>query len=418
MPTGECRKTGLVFRMKRQVLIVGAGPAGMAAALAAAEAGADVALLERRPKPGKKLLATGNGRCNLAHRGEPVYFGDPAFAGSVMAQFSPDVLSRRFADWGLLLYTDPEGRVYPATQQASTVVSVLTARLRAAGVKLETGADAAEAAYLQDRYIIVTADGRRYAGDRLVLATGGLAGGALGNRREDYALSEHFGHRITSLSAGLVPLECALGRLKKLSGLRVPARVTLLDSAKMIARTAGEVLFTDYGLSGICVMQLARDAQALLSAGRKPELRLDLSPVWFTETRAYCRDPEPVPDAKQKTLALLRERERRFGRKDLLTGLLPDTLIGVCPAGSPEQLAGFLTALPLEVIGVRPFNQAQITCGGIDTAQVDPATLGSRVSPGLFLAGELLNVDGDCGGYNLQFAFATGLIAGRNAALQ
>ena len=402
--------------MEQRVVIVGGGPAGMAAALAAAEAGADVTLLERRSKPGKKLLATGNGRCNLAHTGAPVYFGDAAFAGKVFGVLPPDAVTRQLEAWGLPLYTDAEGRVYPATQQASSVLSTLTTRMRERGVRLVTGADVVSAAREAGQYIAVTADGQAFRGSRLVLATGGLAGGNLGNRREDYGLAEAFEHTVTPLFAGLAPLECELGRLKRLSGLRVPARVSFCTGGAVRAATAGEVLFTDYGLSGICVMQLAREAHGLLTAGRQPELRIDFSPVFFPGGRAYGRLDTPVPDAKQKTLALLRERERLYGPDGMLVGLLPDPLIGCCPKGSAERLAGFLTALSLRVTGVRPFQQAQVTCGGVDTAEVDPMTLESRLSPGLYPVGELLNADGDCGGYNLQFAFATGLIAGRSAA--
>ena len=404
-------------RPGRTVLVVGGGPAGMAAALSAARYGAQVTLLERRPKPGKKLLATGNGRCNLANRGQPVYFGDPDFALQVLAVMPPGRVMRQLEDWGLPLMTDPEGRVYPATQQASSVFSLLCERMRGHGVRLLTDTEVISVHNERGLWTAACADGRCFAAERLVLATGGLAGGALGNRREDYALAESLGHSVTPLFPGLAPLELRLTRFRRLSGLRVPARLTLCDGHTPHAGTAGEILFTDHGLSGICAMQLARDAQQLLADQRKPLLQVDLSPIFFPEDRAYARTGAENTDSFQKTLRLLKERERRFGRDGMLTGLLPDKLIGLCQENSLDALAGSLTGLRLEVSGVRPFEQAQITCGGVSTAGVDPQTMASRLCPGLYLAGELLDVDGDCGGYNLQFAFAGGLLAGKNAAI-
>ena len=399
-----------------RILIVGGGPAGMAAALAAAEAGAQVTLLERRPKPGKKLLATGNGRCNLAHRGEPVYFGDAAFAGKVFIVCPPESVMAQLDSWGLPLYTDPEGRVYPATQQASSVLSLLTARMAERGVRLVTDADVAAVSGEDGRWTARTADGRAFSAERLILATGGLAGGGLGNRPQDYALAEGLGHHLMPTFGGLAPLEAELVKLRRLSGLRLPARVRLLCDGKRVAASSGEVLFTDYGVSGICVMQLARDAQACLERGRLPELELDFSPVYFPEERAYAREAEPAADAYGRTAELLFERERRFGRAAMLTGLVPDALTALCPVKDVRETAAFLTGLRLRITGVRPMQYAQITCGGIDTAEIEPATMASRLRSGLHFAGEVVNVDGDCGGYNLQFAFATGLIAGRSAA--
>ncbi len=401
---------------KPKVLVVGGGPAGMSAALTAAENGADVTLLERRSRPGKKLLATGNGRCNLANRGKPVYFGDPAFASRVMAVCGTEVMLKQLRQWGIELYTDPEGRVYPAAQQASSVLSVLTARMEQRRVRLSADADVKSAVLDGDRCRVTLSDGTAYTSDRLILATGGLAGGGLGNREEDYALATGFGHHLTRLFSGLAPLELDLGQLRRLSGLRVPVRVQLICDGKAFAAAGGEALFTDYGLSGICVMQLARDAQIQLQQGKHPSLSIDFSPVFFPETRAYTREPEPVRDAFQRTCSLISERMKSLGPDGALTGLIPDALAAVCPSGNAGKAAAFLTGLVLPVTGVRPMAQAQITCGGIDTREVDPDTMASRMSPRLYLTGEMLNVDGDCGGFNLQFAFATGMIAGRNAA--
>ena len=403
--------------MKREILVIGGGPAGMAASIAAAEKGANVTLLERRSKPGKKLLATGNGRCNLAHTGKPKYFGDKAFADQVFSVCSPESVMRQFETWGLKLYTDPEGRVYPATQQAASVLSVLSARMKQNNVNIILGSDVSLVRINDHKYEAVTADAQVYTADHLILATGGLAGGGLGNRTQDYTLATGLLHHMTNLFAGLAPLETELGRLKRLNGLRLPARAEIVSNGQSVASTAGEILFTEYGLSGICIMQLARDAQVLLGQGKEVEICLDLSPVFFPELRKYMRNPEKNDQTYQRTVDCLKAREKNFGRKGMLIGLVPDALAAVCPIDEIHHTADFLTSMRMRVKGVRPMAQAQITCGGIDTKEVNPHTMESLICPGMYLAGEMLNVDGDCGGYNLQFAFATGLIAGHSAAL-
>ncbi len=401
-----------------RVLVVGGGPAGMAAAITAAEKGADVTLLERRSKPGKKLLATGNGRCNLANTGKPVYFGDPAFATRVLEACPTAAVLERLNEWGLRQYTDPEGRIYPSAQQAASVLNVLTNQLKKLRVKTMTDSDVKTVLKEDNGFKIITADGTSYPADRVILATGGLAGGGLGNREEDYTLATGLRHRCIRLFAGLAPLEVKLGNLKRLNGLRVPARLKLTSDDRVAASSAGEVLFADYGVSGICAMQLARATQELLQQNKVPELSMDFSPIFFQENRAYTRNPFPVKDSYLKTLDLLNERIQRLGRQSFLTGLIPDALASVCPTESGRAAAQFLTDLRLQVTGVRPMAQAQITCGGIRTEEVEPRTMASKMTPHLYLAGEMLNVDGDCGGFNLQFAFASGMIAGRSAAKQ
>ena len=400
--------------MDKRIAVVGAGASGLAAGIAAAEAGERVSLLERRPKPGKKLLATGNGRCNLANTGTPLYFGQPAFAKEALrATPVADVLSA-FERWGLPTLADPEGRVYPACGQASAVLAVLIGRLRALDAELWTDADVRDIRKEAGRFILTLADGRQLIADRVILATGGLAGGALGGRREDYGLAERFGHRVGALFPGLAALETGKKAVRALSGLRVPVIASLRADGKAVCRTAGEALFTDYGLSGICVMQLARDAGAQLRQGREVSVSLDLSPLMGLSARAFGRLRE-TPDRFQQALALLTERQKRLG-DEWLTGLLPEGMKGALAGLSPVRAAKQLTDWDFPVRGVRDMAFAQITCGGADTDQVDPTTMMSRLCPGLYLTGEMLDVDGDCGGFNLQFAFSTGLTAGRSAS--
>lgn len=332
-----------------------------------------------------------------------------------MSVISAEAVLARWRAWGLALYQDEEGRIYPAAQQASAVLSLLTQRMSDRGIRLLTDTDVTAVLRDGERFAVKTSGGSVLTADSVVLATGGLAGGGLGNRNSDYALATGLGHRLTPLFPGLAPLEARMGKLKRLSGLRVPAVASLYSGERFVSAAAGEVLFTDYGVSGICIMQLARDAQRILAHNRTPKLVLDLSPIYLPESRQRTRLASAPADSYEKTLQLLRERKKQWG-DGLLTGLIPDALAQLLPDRDPETLARALTALPLTITGVRPFAQAQITCGGIAAGDVDPSTMASRRCPGLYLAGEMLDVDGDCGGYNLQFAVASGVLAGQNAA--
>ena len=220
-------------------------------------------------------------------------------------------------------------------------------------------------------------------------------------------------HTLKKPVPALTPLLTEKNAVKGLAGLRLPAILTLCDGAKPIARAAGEVLFTDYGVSGICAMQLS----AYVHQARDARLCIDFSPTMGLVPCLYERLPAgDVLENKARALDMLKSREAILPREEMLVGLLPRVLAEKVQGLKTEEMAGRLCAYPVKVTGVRGFEYAQVTHGGINTGDFDPATMESRLQPGLFAAGEMLNVDGDCGGYNLLFAFASGILAGRNAA--
>jgi len=401
---------------RQHVLVVGGGPAGMAAALTAAQGGAQVTLLERRPAPGKKLLATGNGRCNLANRGPLCYPGGGEFAGAVFKHCPVSRVLEALRGWGLTLYTDGDGRVYPAIMQATAVLSALTERLEERRVRVLTGRDVSGIARAADGFDVTAADGGRYRADRLILATGGLAGGALGSRRTDYALAEGLGHTVTALMPALSALKTSARSREGLSGLRLPALLTLKADGRAVMSALGEALFTDDGVSGICAMQLSREAGLRLARGERVALSIDLSDLLFPGPRDYgLRPPQDRPDTK-RALAFIKKRAQTMDPSHVLTGILPDRLAARWKDLPPLEQARRITDLTLDVTGVRPMEQAQVTAGGVRVSEVDPARMASLRVKGLYLCGELLDVDGDCGGFNLQFAFASGMLAGTAAA--
>ena len=401
----------------RHLLVIGGGASGLSAAVRAAENGASVTLLERFRKPGRKLLATGNGRCNLANTGAPLYFGDAGFAVQTLDALPVNTMLETFERWGLHTVAEADGRVYPACGQAAAVLDVLLARARANGVQMVLDASVRALTFDGARFFARTEAGVEYAADGCILAFGGCAGGNLGCARNAYALAEAFGHTVSPLAPALAPLVTDKSAVRFLAGMRAPVIVTLMDGKAPVCAAQGEALFADYGVSGICVMQLARDAYLLEKRGAAPWLRVDFSPMLGLARRAFGRlDAFALEDHAADAREMLQARARVLPENELLLGLVPAQLAQRLSGARPDALPELLTAYPIPVRGVRSFENAQVTQGGVSCHEVSPQTMESRLMPGLFLTGEALDVDGDCGGYNLQFAFCSGMLAGESAA--
>lgn len=394
-----------------QVLIVGGGASGVMAAIAASLRGARVTVLERNQKPLKKMGVTGNGRCNLLNRGslEQAYFGNPAFARSVMTAMPyPRIRAFLQDEIGLALRDEEEGRVYPAALQASVVTEALLYRCEELGVKFLTGYKAERAWSEHGLFtvagIAVTPGDQKgqesqkafsCQGDRLLICAGGRAAPAHGTDGAGYALLEQFGHHLLATRPALAALKTERKPLEGLSGQRMKAILTLLSpEGKLLHRTEGEALFTDDGISGIAAMQLARFAIP------NSKLVLDIRP-------SICMSGMDE-NALESILA-------KRSPQTPMTGWFARPVAGALERYAKKNRVGLATAIAkftLTVQGVRDYPFAQVTAGGIDCNEFSPATLESLAQPHLYAAGEILDVDGDCGGYNLMFAFATGLLAG------
>ncbi len=388
---------------QRSVLIVGGGASGLMAAIFAARGGASVTLLEHSQSLGKKLLATGNGRCNLTnvHIYPDSYRGtEREFALEVLNRFDNRQTISFFSKLGI--YTkNQDGRLYPHSQQASSVLEVLQMEARYRKVKLKTCAQVQKIRY-EDGQFHVTTDGWTYRSDRLILCTGSPASNIAGADESGYRLAQSFGHRIIKPLPALVPLRCKGDWFSSWSGVRTDGKATLKISGTPTVSESGELQMTGYGISGIPIFQLSRYAVRALDAGLPVELELDF-----------------LPEFEEKTLeAFLEMRKEQCpykNEKELLCGLFPDKLIPVLlKAGFPDSLKH----LCLTVTGAHSLESAQVCSGGVDVRQVRPDTMESTLWPGLYFAGEILDIDGACGGYNLQFAWSTGAIAGRSAAAE
>ncbi|MBQ7871977.1 MAG: aminoacetone oxidase family FAD-binding enzyme [Oscillospiraceae bacterium] len=392
------------------VMIIGGGASGMMAALTAAQNKENhVLLLERQSRMGRKLLATGNGRCNLSNENlsPEHYHGEtPDFCTYALRYFDTARTLDFFRSLGLLTVTEPGGRIYPASDSANSVADVLRLHLeQAENVTIETGCEIT-ALRRRKGVFCAEAEDRSFEAERVILCAGGAAGGKLGGTELGYKLLRSFGHSRTKLYPALVQLRTDTTYVRSLKGVRCQALVRAGRHEAL-----GELQFTDYGVSGPVIFDLSRR----ISTGEAaPSLLLDLLPQ--TEEAAL--------------LDLLRARCRTMpGLKaeDLLTGVLHNrlghTLLRSCacsletPCGSFDdptlaRIARAVKAFPLEVTGVLGMEGAQVTAGGIRTAEFDPETMESRLCPGLYAAGEVLDIDGDCGGYNLQWAWASGRLAG------
>jgi predicted Rossmann fold flavoprotein len=395
------------------VLIIGGGAAGLAAAVCAARQGAHVTILEKMDRVGKKILATGNGRCNLLNAGPLRYHGGEAFARAVLSHADARRVSAFFESLGLSLREEEEGRVYPASGQASSVLDVLRMGCARHGVETVCGAAVSHIEKRPEGWSAF-AGGAEYKADALIVTGGGKAAPKLGSDGSAYALLTSQGHRLTTPRPALTQLKTETGPIRGLAGIRAQAELTLTREGKTLAREQGEILFTEYGVSGVAAMQLARDAMGTV-------LHIDLLPAIHIE----------ASDVLPGLLARV-ELFSGFPLEQYFTGWLPSRLgmallkqanIGplsrLCSTLSRQEisaLAALLSDFSLAVTGVQGFDSAQVTAGGIDTVGFDPASLASRLAPGLFAAGEVLHVDGDCGGFNLLFAWASGMLAGEAAA--
>jgi len=396
------------------VCIIGAGASGMAAALTAAENGHHVILLERQARVGRKLLSTGNGRCNLTNlqAGLPGhYHGDAAFAGAVLGRGDLNVPSTLdwFASLGLLTAAENSGRVYPYSNMAGSVLDVLRFALDDPRIELHTGC-VVTAIRVKDHTFTIQTEEAVFTADAVILAAGGAAGGKLGGVMDGYRLAKGLGHHRTALAPSLVQLKTDPTYPRALKGVKAQAAVRILRGGQTLAETSGEVLFTEYGVSGPAVFDVSRCAAA---GGDGLVCELDLLPDWD----------------EAKTLSWLRNRQSAMAGREaqsLLTGLF-HTRLGqiLCKvSGFTAQSAASLTEsdlrrvartvhhFALPVTGTCGFDQAQVTAGGLRTDEFDPRTLQSRLVPGFYACGEVLDVDGDCGGYNLQWAWSSGRLAG------
>lgn len=396
-----------------RLAIIGGGASGMLAAISAAMIlpGRDIVLLEKNQELGKKLLATGNGHCNLSNLG--CRYMDYQAGGSIaprqiLSKISASDTIAFFDEIGLMTREDDDGRVYPYTEQAATVRDLLVKELKFLGVSVRTSSGVSEIRSdetVDPSFSIHLSSGDSIKADAVVVATGGKAGSQFGSDGDGYGFAKSFGHTLIRPRPGLVSLIVKEWNHKELKGVRVKCSVALERKGERIVERRGELQFTDYGISGICIFDISRfldvdetEVDAIIDFF--PDLAMrDLAAKLFARAVAFStRSPE-----------------------SLLEGMLHQKLIPFfLPDGddvNPEQLARVLKSWRLPIEGTKGWKEAQVTVGGVNCEELYQHTLGSRKKPGLYFAGEVLDVDGPCGGWNLQWAWSSGFAAGESAAL-
>ena len=394
--------------------IIGGGASGMMAALSACRNPKNRAILfERQSRLGRKLMATGNGRCNLSNRAASVehYHGkDPAFVVPSLERFGVAETLAFFRDLGLVTVTEPDGKIYPFSDQANSVSDVLRLALESSAVELRLSCEIRELRQ-EDGGFTVSFDGGETRLDRVIVAAGGLAGRQLGGSDMGYELLKSLGHRCTKLYPSLVQLRTDPTWVRSCKGVRAQAAAALYQGDNLLAKETGEVQFTDFGISGPCIFSLARAC-----AGRRGMLAvvLDLCP---------CLDERALFDH----LTARRDRFPELPLENYLTGLLHNRLgrtvlrerglsltqkTAALTESDLARIVSGIKAFHIDVLGPMDLTQAQVTAGGMRTDEFDPVTLESRLIPGLYATGEVLDVDGDCGGFNLQWAWSSGYTAG------
>ena len=397
------------------VAIIGGGASGMAAALAAAENEKNqVILLERQARVGRKLQATGNGRCNLSniHAVDRGYHGQsPEFVNNAISAFTPADTLRWFEGLGLFTVTEESGKVYPYSDQANSVVDVLRLALVKENITLKTGYEVTKIQKTAEGFQLTNGE-EPIACDKLIVACGGLAGSKLGGTMSGYKLLAKLGHRCTKLRPSLVQIKSSWPELPSLKGVRANCCVEILHNGEVYAKSIGELQLTEHGISGPVVFEISRDVCA--ERGK-----------WTAKLDFLPNLPAEVLEKE-----LQRRRNTNLPMEELLTGILHNRLGRVLTktAGikgkqyasqiSNAELAEVVACVKsLEITLTEPLgmDSAQVTAGGVLTDGFDPNTMESKSVPGLYACGEVLDIDGDCGGYNLQWAWSSGRCAGLHA---
>lgn len=408
---------------KKQIMIIGGGAAGIIAAITAKKLGANVTIFERNSRIGKKILATGNGRCNYTniYTSSANYYGnDQEFVDKALSFFTVDDTIKFFEKLGINPKIEDGGKVFPMSEQASSFLDVFLYELNDLGVNVICDAHVKGITWNKNNFIIELENGMNYTGDRVIITTGGKAMPSSGSDGNGYELARKLGHNITEIFPSLVQIMLDGAFFKRIAGVKLIGRAELIIDNKVLAAERGDILFTNYGVSGPPILQLSRLAGELLSKKRTAFLKINIL--------------DSIP--KQEVISLLNKRIQLNPHKQLdfsLVGLINKRLIPVVlnEAGfndlkrealslsetEIEAIADILTGWLFKIRGTKGWTSAQVTAGGVETEEINAETMESKLVPGLFLAGELLDIDGECGGYNLQWAWSSGYLAGYNAAL-
>lgn len=409
--------------MGKTIGIVGGGAAGMMAAITAAGQGASVTLFEGNDRLGKKLLATGNGKCNLdnlAMDAGMYYSKTPKLLDTWLTQFDTQAVVAFFEGLGLLIKSK-NGYLYPLSEQASTVLDVLRFRIeRDKNIRLQLQTKIDRIAKDKGDGIRLWSGSQSFVFDRVILACGGKAAGNTGSDGSGYALAKMLGHTLVPVVPALVQLKCREEWCRAVAGVRADARLSFRGEDGQPVAERGELQLTDYGISGIPVFQLSRQVNYILKKEKELRVDIDFLPDYPLEGFGQSQYAARRNGGKARTVEeyftglLNKKLMLTFIR---LSGLKPSDTVGDVPKEALMRVFALCRQLTVHVTGSNSFEHAQVCAGGVPLTEVT-GKLASVCMPGVFLAGELLDVDGRCGGYNLHWAWCSGHIAGMAASME
>lgn len=395
------------------IAIIGAGASGLVASIVLARRGFKVLVFEKNNKIGKKLLATGNGRCNITNKNISLsnyYSSNPKFIKPIIARFSTSTCRDFFEQLGIDMIEGENGRLYPRSLQASSVVNQLVYEAKRLGVEFILNANVKSISKNEKFFSLHVEDDKTYKANKVILAAGSIAMPTLGGSVSGYELAKSFGHKIVSIHPSLVQL-VTKEDLKSVAGVKLNAKVKLLVDNEVRLEKEGDFLFTNYGVSGSVILDISRIASHALLYKKDVKVIVDLLPE-FSKERLKNILKKRLDYAHQKSV------------KDWLDGFLNSKLALFLAKKLNLQLASSLNQkslsklvyelknFALHVEDTKGFKSAEVCAGGVDTKEINPNTLESKFAKGLYFCGEVMDVDGDCGGYNLHFAWASGYNVG------
>ena len=404
--------------MQIKIAIIGGGAAGFLAAVSAARNGADVTILERKDRVLKKVLATGNGRCNYTniYADTTNYYGkNPEFTESVLRKFTPNDTIEFFEKLGIIHNIEEKGKVYPLSGQASSVVDALRLEAEKSGITIYTDFNVNKVQKTKTGFKIYSDSGNSVISDKIILAAGGKSYAELGSNGSGFELAKMLGHSITELKPALVQLKTEKEPIKGLQGIKVDTKITAFHKDKKTGSCDGELLFTDYGISGPVIFNLSY----LTALYNNLIFSVDFMPKYDHETLLK------MLKERRENLAHLTMENFFNGALNKKLGQLISKRSGVEKLSLPvrnlsdeniRKLTELIKNYKIKVLETTGFKNAQVTAGGILTEEINNETLESKKVKDIYFAGEVLDIFGDCGGYNLQWAWATGYLAGRSAS--
>ena len=403
----------------RTVAVIGGGASGMMAAVTAASEGARVILLEHKDRIGKKILSTGNGRCNFTNiHQEPICYHseDPLFPWEVVEKFNAQAVISFFLQLGVYS-KNRNGYIYPNSDQASAVLDAFRMELDRLKVEIRTGVECREIRPGKKGFTVLT-DQEPVRADRVILCAGSKAAPTTGSDGSGYDLAKMLGHRILPVLPALTALKCEEKFFKSIAGVRANGSVSIWSGGECIAKDTGEIQLTDYGISGIPVFQVSRYASKLLYEKKETDAVLDFMPDFTKEqTNAFLRARAKTRPDKSAEMFLIGLFHKKLCDLWIRLSEIPrQRKAEELNSDEIARLTDLIKEFRVRVRETNPYDKAQVCCGGVDTREFDPETLESVYVPGVYFAGEILDVDGMCGGYNLTFAWASGYVAGKAAS--